>query len=183
MYTLDEHDKIEPVKKLPMDKEYIKDMATLFMTERLLLFEKSRQMMVTWTMVACHVWDALFFPGRRIAFQSKKEQDANHLVDRAKFIYSKLPEWMKAQFPMNPPSYCKLEFGKWNSGIYGIPQGPDQLRQYTFSRIFSDELAFQDRTEEAYIAARPTITGGGSFVGVSSPNFKEFFYHLIRDQI
>ena len=182
--TLDEHEKVNPVKKLPMHKEYLRDLAQLFLTERLLLIEKSRQMLVTWFMVAAHLWEAMFHEGRRIAFQSKKEEDANNLIDRAKFIYNHLPEYMKqVPYRADPPSYCKLSFGKQNSVIQGIPQGAEQMRQYTFSRIFSDEFAFQEQKEEAFIAAKPTITGGGSFIGVSSPNFKEFFYLLKSDRI
>ena len=75
-FTLDEHDKINPIKKLPMDKEYIKDMATLFLNERLLIIEKSRQMLVTWIGMAYCLWMAMFHPGQRIAVQSKKEGDA-----------------------------------------------------------------------------------------------------------
>lgn len=184
-WTLDEHEKDNPVKKLPMEKEYLCDLAHLFLTERLLLIEKSRQMLVSWIMVACHLWDAQFHAGRRIAFQSKKEADANNLLDRAKFIYKHEPDYMKqGEHKANEPmAYLKLEFGKLNSIIQGIPQGADQLRQYTFSRVLSDEFAFQEQKEEAYIAARPTIQGGGSYIGVSSPNFKEFFYLLSKDKI
>lgn len=185
VYTLDEHEKDQPVKKLPMEKEYLRDLANLFLTERLLLIEKSRQMLVSWIMVACHLWDAQFHQGRRIAFQSKKEADANNLLDRAKFIYRHEPDYMKQrEYKANEPmAYLKLEFGKQNGIIMGIAQGAEQLRQYTFSRILSDEFAFQEQKEEAYIAAKPTVTGGGSFIGVSSPNFKEFFYLLKADKI
>ena len=183
VYTLDEHDRVHPIKRLPMEKEYLQDMANLFLTEKLLILEKSRQMLVTWLMVACHLWDVMFHEGRRIFFQSKKEQAANNLVDRAKFIYEHLPDWLKQMYPANPPAYCKLEFGKHNSIIQGIPQGAEQLRQYTASRIFSDEMPFQEKNEEAFIAAKPTLTGGGNFIGCGSPNFKEFFYRLKSDII
>jgi len=153
-----------------------------------LLVEKSRQMLVTWVMIACHLWDAQFHQGRRIFFQSKKENDANALVDRAKHIYDSYPPHIKpiieALYPANKPmAYLKLEFGKNKSIIQGTPQGADVIRQYTASRIFSDEMAFQEKAEEAYIAAKPTIVGGGSFVGVSTPNFKNFFYLLAKDQV
>lgn len=184
VYTHDEHDKESPTKKFPLDKQYLRELAKLFETEQLLLVEKSRQMMVTWLMVACHLWDAMFHKGRRIFIQSKKEVDANHLIDRAKFIYRHLPETMRQLYPANKPmAYLKLEFGKNNSILQGTPQGADVLRQYTVSRLFQDEMAFQEKAEEAYIAALPTIKGGGSFCGVSSPNFKNFFYLLAKDQV
>ena len=40
VYSLDEHDKINPIKKLPMEKEYLKDMAWLFLNEKVLIIEK-----------------------------------------------------------------------------------------------------------------------------------------------
>lgn len=184
VWTLDEHDEKQPIKPLPMHKRYLQELAYHFLHEQLLLVEKSRQMMVTWVMVACHLWDAQFHEGRRIFFQSKKEMDANHLVDRAKFIYENYPEPYKSvihsEFPIRrPTAYLKLEFGKQNSIIQGTPQGSDVLRQYTASRIFSDEAAFQDKAEESWIAAKPTVVGGGSVAMVSTPNFKNFFY-LVR---
>jgi phage FluMu gp28-like protein len=188
VFTLDEHDPNAPVKHLPMDKEYLRELAKLFLSEKLMLVEKSRQMLVTWVMIACHLWDAQFHMGRRIFFQSKKENDANALVDRAKHIYDSYPDYIKplieAQYPANKPmSYLKLEFGKNKSLIQGTPQGADVIRQYTSSRIFSDEFAFQEKAEEAFIAAKPSLVGGGSFIGVSTPNFKNFFYLLKADLV
>lgn len=180
--TLDEHDSNSPIKSLPK-KEYLKELSNLFLIERLLLIEKSRQMLVTWMGMAYCLWLAMFHQGKRIFVQSKKEQDANNLIDRIKFIYEHLPDWFKEKYKANPFSYLKLEFGKWNSIIQGIPQGAEQLRQYTVSLVFSDEMAFQEKSEEAFIAAKPTITGGGQYIGVSTPNFKEFFYRLIQDRI
>ena len=186
--TMDEHDDKHPIKPLPMHKQYLQELASDFLREPLLLIEKSRQMMVTWLMVACHLWDAQFHEGRRIFFQSKKEVDANHLIDRAKIIYNNYPEPYKAiiheRYPARTPqSYLKLEFYKNQSILQGTAQGADVLRQYTASRIFSDEMAFQDKAEEAFIAAKPTIVGGGKFVGVSTPNFKNFFYLTARDSV
>lgn len=183
VYTLDENDKVNPIKRLPMDKGYLQDLTDIFKNERLLLIEKSRQMLITWTGMAYCLWTAMFYEGRRVVVQSKKEQDANYLVDRCKFIYERLPDWLKQMYPANPPAYCKLEFGKHNSIIQGIPQGAEQLRQYTVSLIWADEMAFQEKNEEAFIAAKPTLINGGQFIGVSSPNFKEFFFRCKSDII
>lgn len=182
--THDEHDEESPIKPIPMEKEYLKELAELWLRHPLLLIEKSRQMMVTWLITACYLWDVQFHAGRRVFFQSKKEGDANANVDRAKFIYDHQPEYMKAMFPANQPmAYLKLQFGKQNSIIQGTPQGPDVLRQYTASGIFSDETAFQEKAEDAYTAAIPTIMGGGRYTMVSSPNFKEFFYRTRSDKL
>lgn len=182
--TIDEHDTVDPIKPLPMEKQYLQDMASLLLSEKLLLIEKSRQMLITWILCAYALWIAQFHEGRRVAIQSKKEADANAILDRCKFIYKQEPDFLKIKHKANEQmAYCKFEFGKQNSIITAIPQGSEQLRQYTFSLIVSDEMAFQEKNEEAYIAAMPTIKGGGQFIGASSPNFKEFFYRLSKDYL
>lgn len=162
-------------------KEYIVDLSNLFPSEKLLLVEKSRQMMVTWIACAYALWVALLHDGKRVFLQSKKEKDANAILDRVKLIYDHLPESMKLKYPTDPPAYCRMKWGKRNSIIEAIPQGADQLRQYTASLIISDEMAFQEAAEEAFIACKPSLTGGGQFIGISTPNFKNFWYRCARD--
>ncbi|NIP40492.1 MAG: hypothetical protein GTN39_03150, partial [Candidatus Aenigmarchaeota archaeon] len=71
-------------------------------------------------------------------------------------------------------SYAQLVFPN-GSKIWGIPEGPDIIRSYTGSILFSDEAAFQPSFEAAYTAALPMIKGGGQFIAVSSaePGFFE----------
>lgn len=124
----------------------------------------------------------MFHKGKLTFFQSKKEEDANALVDRAKFIYNYLPEFFKSAYPAKTPfTYMKLEFPTQFSLIRATPQGPDQIRMHTSSNIFSDELAFQEEAASAYAAAKPTIDGGGRFIGVSTVNGKNFFYRIAHD--
>lgn len=179
--TLDEHDHALPTKPIP-DKEYIKEIASLMQHEEKLLVEKSRQMMVTWIASAYALWFTMFHEGRRTFIQSKKEKDANATLDRVKFIYRNLPEALKQRFLADEPMpYCLMTWHSRNSVIQAIPQGADVLRQYTASLIISDEMAFQEQAEEAYVASMPTLVGGGQFIGISSPNFKEHFYRLVND--
>lgn len=179
VFTLDEHDKTAPVKRFP-SKDYLDELGLLFVNEDRVLVEKSRQMMVTWLVCAFALWYTMFYDGRRTFIQSKKEKDADETLNRIKLIYDNLPELFKELHPTQS-AYCRLEWGKQKSVIQAVPQGADVLRQYTASLIVSDEMAFQDKSEEAYIGSRPTLIGGGKFIGISSPNFKEFFYLLKSD--
>lgn len=191
VYTLDEHDAKNPVKKFP-DYSYLELITEVWKKNTKLLVPKSRQMMLSWLMVALHVWLALH-KGQSIYFQSKKEDDSNGLLDRAKFIYNHLPialKWGKVDSTMqvdlkkNPPVrdiYCNLEFPWLNSNIRAVAQGPDVLRSRTASAILSDEMAFQDQACLAYEASKPTIDGGGRYTGVSTPNGQECFYDLVFD--
>lgn len=184
-YTIDEHDDADPYKLIPK-KEYIRDLCDVFMTENLIAVEKSRQMMVSWLMVcALPLWYAMYYrpEGTRVFIMSKKEQDANAMIDRIKHIYDRIPDRIKQSNPADPFTYCKMTWSKRNSIIQGVPQGPDQLRQYTASLIISDETAFQERAEKAYEAAKPSLSGGGKYVSISTPNGKEFHYRIVKDML
>ncbi len=190
-YTIDEHDSDHPIKKFP-DYSYLEMLTDTWMKNKKLLVAKTRQMTVSWLFVVLHLWLALR-PGQSIFFQSKKEDDANALLERCKFVYRKLPLRLKwgmvlpnmnldlSKEPAMREIYCKLEFPWLNSYIQAVPQGSDVLRSKTASAIFSDEMAFQDKAKEAYEASKPTIDGGGRFTGVSTPNGHEFFYDLVFD--
>ena len=179
VWTKDEHDKVSPVKRFPL-KEYLKLYCVLWYNEPLLLVPKSRQMMMTWLFSACYLWDTQFHQGRLNFFQSKKEEDADRLVQRAYFIYQHQSDWVKAMFPATY-TYCHLKFPQAGSEIWGVPQGGDQIRSHTASGIFSDEMAFQPQAEDAYSGAKPTIDGGGRFTGVSTAN-PGFFEYLVRNR-
>lgn len=171
VWTLDTHDGLNPVKRFPK-KDYLKALTEIWQREKLLLIPKSRQMMITWLMVALYLHEAQFSRGKYIFFQSKKEKDADTLIDRAKFIFNHQPFFLKSP---SHQVYCELSFPKLDSKISGIPQGGHQIRMHTASSIFMDEAAFMYQAEEAFTAAKPSIDGGGRITMVSSahPGFFE----------
>lgn len=178
VWTLDSHNKENPVKAFPR-KEYLKTVTEIWSKEKLLLIPKSRQMMITWLITALYLHEAQFNKGRNIFFQSKKERDADALVERAKFIFNHQPYFLK---PKSKQVYCELSFPLLNSKIQGIPQGGDQIRMHTASGIFMDEAAFMHEAEDAFTAAKPSIDGGGRITMVSSAN-PGFFESLVNDKI
>lgn len=184
-FTLDPHDKKMPIKRFPQ-YEYLERMVDIWEESDLLLVVKSRQMMASWLYVALNLWDAMHHQGRTIFFVSKKEQDAGFdsqlsLLSRALFMLERLPESMRPKYKkgLQPP---KLEFPELHSSIMAMSQDSEGLRQYTASRILSDEMAFQERAEKAYIAMKPTLDGGGALCGISTPNGRNnLFYYLAND--
>lgn len=184
-YTLDPHDKANPIKHFP-NKLYLSKLIDIWHEEPLLLIVKSRQMMISWLLVALNTWLAMFNKGQYIFFVSKKEDDAGYatslaLLSRAFFIYNHLPEGLKIPYHKSgTPS--TLSFPTKNSVIHAVSQDSEALRQYTASSIFQDEMAFQEHSEQVYAAAKPTIDGGGRLTGVSTPNGKRnLFYKLVYD--
>lgn len=182
--TLDQVDKKNPVKNFPIDLSYLRLYAHVWLYESKILVPKSRRMKMSWINIALVLWDCLFHSGRSWALVSKKEEDSNALVKRALFIYEELkkdPE-IGPFLPAHTEKWCTLRFPEINSEIGGFPSGADQLRQYTFSGLMFDEMAFWEHAQKAYAASMPTTEGGGKLIGISSPA-PGFFKRLVFDQL
>jgi len=139
---------------------------------------------MSWANIALYLWDTMFHVGRYNAFVSRKEESADELVKRAEFIYDNIPESVipKDLLPRKESKFCHLAFPEIESRIQGFPQGADQLRQFTFSGILGDEMAFWSDAQKMYAASIPTLEGGGRFTGVSSPA-PGFFKALVFDKL
>jgi hypothetical protein len=181
IFTLDQTDLLNPIKPFPNHK-WLEAIAGIWRDENLIALYKSRRMTITWLMVFLHLWLAMFREGVAIFFVSDKEDKSDELVKRAEFIYKYIPDNMVLK-PRVKSSYCYLEFPGLNSYIQGVPQGADQLRQFTASAILADEFAFWEKARETFMASKPTIDGGGKFTCISSPKegfFKELCFDLVR---
>src|SRR3990172_4694067 len=161
VYTMDEHDKTgNALKKIPYEWPYIQQLCDELLNESWLLLWKSRQILATWVCVSYCLWVALFHPGKKVAVQSKKSDDADALIQRMKVVYDKLPSWKPETFF----SYCRIKIPLMQSDVFGIASGPDQVRSYTYSVVFSDEFGFQEKLQETFGAVKPIVDGGGQFV-------------------
>lgn len=182
-YTKDQVDQVKPIKLLP-NREYARLYVKLWQKYPLIAVPKTRRMTMSWYTVALHLWDAIFHGGRYMAFVSKKEDDADELVKRAEFIFDHIPtdKISRDLLPQKESKFCVLSFPDIDSKIEGFPQGADQLRQFTFSRIFGDECAFWEYAQKFYAASFPTIEGGGCMTLISSPT-PGFFKKLCFDAI
>lgn len=193
--TLDTHNEENPIQSFP-EKEYIKVLVKVWLENKLLLIPKSRQMMVSWLIVALYLWETQFYEAKLTFFQSKREDDADDLVRRAKFIYDHEPKFLKRHhngkkwidvkanpsLPEGRHLYCKLSFPAINSEIRGIPQGDSVIRMQTASGILADEMGFQPEAKGAYMAAKPTLSAHGRFTGVSTAEDNSYFEVLVFDR-
>lgn len=169
------------------DKPYLWQFLDACQRESLFAVEKSRQIMITWAACLYCFWKAKFTPNRLIFIQSKKEEDAASLVyhrdpygARIAFMEHSLPEGLRTVDFTKNASYGQIVFPDTHSKIWGIPEGGDIIRSYTASIVFSDEFAFQPEAAEAYKALRPTISGGGQFIAVSTARSGAFMQKLIK---
>lgn len=181
--TKDQADKITPIKDFPVHKEYLRFIVPLIWEEPLLAVVKHRRMVLTWTMCAIWVCDAMFREGRFNALVAQKEEHSDELVQRCHFIYENIDEGtLGFKKPRAVYKYTSLTFPENGSEIKGFPQGADQLRQRGCSRVGCDEMAFWTQARATFVSLKPTITGGGQILVIST-RFPGFFKELIEDTL
>jgi len=176
------------VKRMPA-KDYLRLIDERFLSCQVLAIPKSRRMMVTWRLLALHLWHGLFHANQVIFVQSKKAEDSAYLLgaDRLLFMYNSLPErhrWPQVVRKMKDSGGKGYDTIQLDNGttFYAVAEGPDQLRQYTASRVYCTEMAFWDLAEATWTSLRPTIQGGGKIVIDSSAN-PGFFERLVEGEL
>ena len=193
--TIDVHGEEDECYNTFPDKEYIKIIVDKWLKHKVLIIPKSRQMMLSWTILGLYLWDTQFHKARLTAFQSKMADDADYLVRRVKAIWDNEPEFLKKYYTekecinlvANPQNkgqhvYNKFELPMIDSGIIWVPQGGDVIRSKTLSWMFSDEAAFQPEMENAYGAIAPAISGGRARMTiVSTPEDGTWFQDAVED--
>lgn len=178
--TRDEHKgKILPFPYM----DYTRNLLHRFRTEPVVYIEKTRQMVVTWTIAAHLVYRAKFTRHYLGFFQSKREEDAANVVfnkewgrARCSVIESNLPLWLQSKGAEG--TYGKLYYPT-DSLIWGIPQGEDVLRSYTAKEVVMDECSFWPAFSASHQAALPMVEGGGNLICLSTAKPYAAFGYLL----
>lgn len=180
LWTVDTADEKNPVKLFP-NKVHLHTIIKYWLYYPMLLIPKSRQMSVTWVMTAIYIWHAFYFPHRINFIQSKKEEDADEVLERMKILYDNLPVWMRSWNPAEK-TYCRMEFQRNKSRVIAIPSGAEHIRSYQASAIFNDETVYQTEVDKMLAAAKPSIKSGGRITLVSSAG-PSVFGAMVNDEV
>lgn len=149
------------------DKEYLRELIHIILSEQLVAIPKSRRMMVSWTFAALAVYEARYFPHHAIFIQSETEDKAAFITDkRCSFIEDNLNEPLlrKSYKPIRTTKGAigRITYDQTDSYIWAIPQGSSVIRTYTFSRLYMDESDFQAEGHDALSAALSIAEHGKS---------------------
>ncbi len=156
--------------------------APLFLTVKHLILLKARQLGLTWLTAAYVIWRAIFHFHEFIVIISAKEDLAVEFLDRVKFMFDRLPFWMKPH--VGKRTTTELFFGKeskddhghvqitgLNSTIKSIPSTPDAGQSKTISLLVLDESALNRYCREIWSAAEPTLEhANGQAIIISNPS-------------
>lgn len=120
--------------------------------EKVKRIEKSRTMMVTWSLVGYFTLEAMLVPEREVVFQTMDDDKVVQMIEYAKTLWKSQPEWLRKAFPCpkDPDQQSKKEFRVGSSVIYGIPGGAGKIRSYHPWAYLNDETAFQPEAQDAY---------------------------------
>lgn len=147
-------------------------------SNKLLMIPKSRQMMVSWFACAMVLYWCLTKKAKRIGWQGKKAEDTNQMLLRIYGIWSRLPQAVRDENPCEQ-KFMHMHFPNTKCDLHAIPQGEEQVRQYTWSLFILDEMAFQVDAEAAYYALLPALGKHGMAVAISTagPGHFEALYN------
>lgn len=142
--------------------------------ERIIWFEKSRDMMLSWTCVAYFTLNAMKIAQRGVLFQTQKEAKVKELVQYSKCLYEHQPRWLRDAFPLAKPlrsqSDLSLQFAH-GGRIVGIPGGANQIRSYHPWGYLNDESSFQPDAGECYNEALSAAKGKIIFNSSAGPGW------------
>jgi hypothetical protein len=160
----------------------------------ILAVPKPRRMRLSWLMASLHTHLVLFTPHAVAFLVSSKEGKSSELLDRAEGIltrmtpdamtpctkvkeFSAVEGWVP-EFKRRDAPAPELEFPN-GSHLFGVPEGADQLRQFTATAVLADEIGTWKWPRESYTAFKPCIEGGGQITLISSA-FPGFWGSLVE---
>lgn len=141
---------------------------------------KSRQLGFSTLTSAFILWMALFNKNKFIGTVSIKREDAAEIINKIKYAYDNLPEWLKiSEIATN--NVFEFSF-KNGSKIKATATTSNIGRGSAFSLLFIDEAAFIEGLDEAWASAWPTLSTGGQAIINSTPNGASgFFYDMYTE--
>jgi hypothetical protein len=141
-------------------------------------YEKSRRLLISWWLLCLYLYDTLTQPNHANFVGSRKLESSAYFLgeERILGVYNRIPadEWPNkprlVPGAKHKKGYESLHCPETGSYLQAIASGADQLRQYTASNIFADEIAFWERWQESWGAMLPCIEGGGHIDLVTTPD-------------
>jgi len=150
-----------------------------WMEHRYSVVLKARQIGFSTLAAAYSFWLAYFWPDRFVVMLSRTEREAAKLLQKSKYGYKFLPQWMKERGPqLTSDNQLKMTFAN-ESSIESLPSGNDPARGESVYLVIVDEMAFLPNPEEAWASIEPIADVGGRVICLSTANGSgNFFHHL-----
>lgn len=152
--------------------DYQKDLVLTYWQNRQVIAMCSRQLGKTETAASFMLWFATFQKDVNILIAANNFRAATEIMDRIKFSYEELPDWLKAGVVTYNVQKIVFDNG---SKIESATTTPSTGRGKSISLLYLDEMAFVKPriAEEFWSAISPTLATGGKCIITSTPNSDE----------
>ena len=187
-----------PFKMWPSQKQSLKEIQE----NKLNIILKARQLGFTWLIICFMIYCCIKFGGFTALILSETEAKSKELINRADFVFRRLPEWLivsekkfkEIEKQQGKGAYAGLYWIKASFSLVvrygdetkevasiktqGCTEGAG--RSLTGDLVFFDEWAFHRWASQVFEAAYPTINrpGSGTFVGLST-NYRGSFFESV----
>lgn len=140
---------------------------------------KARQIGFSTLAAAFAFWEVFFWSDRFEVMLSRTEREAAKLLQKSKYGYKMLPDWMKQRGPqIISDNQLKMVFDN-ESALESLPSGNDPARGESVYRVFIDEMAFLPNSEEAWASIEPIADVGGRIVCLSTAKGEGNIFHRL----
>jgi len=129
---------------------------------------KARQVGFSTLFAAWALYMTLTRPSYAVLFLSRNREEAVYLLAKAKFAYTRLPEWVKERLPTPRVNNEQRMAFTNHASITSLPSRKDAARGRTTSLLIADEFASLEDQEEAWAAMLPATSVGGQAVVLST---------------
>lgn len=166
--------------------DYQESSLRAYLERRFVVILKARQLGFTTLAMAYAIWQCLFKPRANILLISKSQDSADKNLGMARFMYSFLPEWMKARGP-------ELDGDAAKQMAFKFPDGTtNRLKSFagtktagageTASLVILDEFALMEDPANTYRTIKPTTDAGGKLIIISTARGgNNMFAKIYRD--
>lgn len=162
VWTKDE--RMGKLRPFPTDKPYLREVLNEMRrsnddnTCRVLLIQKSRQMIVTTLEMLLSLWEICTLPAQRIVLSKVTEDDAIEILnDKMRLPWSQMPDWLKTAWPLTLKPRYRAECPV--TGSYALcaaeTAARSELRGGTASKVIVDEAAYQALCRDIVEAGLP----------------------------
>lgn len=152
-------------------RPYQQRIVRTFANNRLSIALAPRQIGKSWIAGAFLLWFAIFNKEKTIVIASNKNDNAMEMIHRVRFIYERLPFWIKPGLADDGWNKHSVAFEN-GSRIISQATSENTGRGLSISLLFLDEFAFvrDSIAEDFWTSISPTLATGGSCIICSTPN-------------
>jgi hypothetical protein len=151
----------------------------VYMTEKMVVVLKARQIGWSTLTTAYAFWAAFFHPDRKVIFISRRENEAKDLLAMAKYGFDRMPDWLRRRGPqLVQDNLRRMPFDN-GSVIISDSVAADPARGQTAWLVVMDEAASIPSPEDAWASIEPTTDIGGRAIILSTAKGSGDWFHAM----